>query len=135
MYVVDRCRWRGAFGVKSLLNYMYCIYKKLLNLFTHYKKTKTTFTMQGSSELTSGFRVIFFKKDPKWNQKHLKSKSPSGPHRVGRHFRTKLMSPYIGSSPNGRFDVRFEELVSKAENPGGFLRKNVFRVHFCFFFL
>ena len=48
------------------------------------------------------------------------------PHRAGRHFRTKLMSRYIGSSPNGRFDVRFEELVSKAENPGGFLRKNVF---------
>ena len=37
------------------------------------------------------------------------------------------MSRYIGSSPNGRLYVRFEELVSKAENPGGFLRKNVFR--------
>ena len=49
-----------------------------------------------------------------------------GSHRAGRHFRKKLMSRYIGSSPNGRFDVRFEELVSKAENPGGFLRKNVF---------
>ena len=32
-------------------------------------------------------------------------------HRAGRHFRTKLMSRYIGSSLNGRFDVRFEELV------------------------
>ena len=42
------------------------------------------------------------------------------PHRAGRHFRTKLMSRYIGSSPNGRFDVRFEELVSKVQNPGGF---------------
>ena len=49
-----------------------------------------------------------------------------GSHRSGRHFRTKLMSPYIGSSPNGRFDVRFEELVSKAVNPWRFLRKNVF---------
>ena len=49
-----------------------------------------------------------------------------GSHCAGRRFRTKLMSRYIGSSPNGRFDVRFEELVSKAENPGGFLRKNVF---------
>ena len=47
-------------------------------------------------------------------------------HRTGRRFRTKLMSRYIGSSPNGQFDVRFEERVSKAENPGGFLRKNVF---------
>ena len=48
------------------------------------------------------------------------------PHRAGRHFRKKLMSRYIGSSPHGRFDVRIEELVSKAENPGLFLRKNVF---------
>ena len=49
-----------------------------------------------------------------------------GPHRTGRRFRTKLMSRYIYFSPNGRFDVRFEELVSKAENPGGFLRKKSF---------
>ena len=32
----------------------------------------------------------------------------------------------IERSQNGWFDVRFEELVSKAKNPGGFLRKNVF---------
>ena len=32
-------------------------------------------------------------------------------HRAGRHFRTKLMSRYIGSSTNGQFDVRIEELV------------------------
>ena len=43
------------------------------------------------------------------------------------------MSRYICFSPNGQFDVRFEELVSKAKNPGGFLRKNVFRVHFGLF--
>ena len=51
------------------------------------------------------------------------SEVATGTHRAGRHFRTKLMSRYIGSSPNGWFDVRFEELVSKTENPGGFLRK------------
>ena len=56
-------------------------------------------------------------------------------HRAGRRFRTNLMSRYICFSQNGRFDVRFEELVSKAKNPGGFLRKNVFRVHFQVFFL
>ena len=56
-------------------------------------------------------------------------------HRPGRRFRTNLMSRYICFSPNGQFDVRFEELVSKAKNPGGFLRKNVFRVHFWGFFL
>ena len=47
-------------------------------------------------------------------------------HCSGRHFRTKLMSRYIGVGPNDRFDVRIQELVSKAKNPGGFLRKNVF---------
>ena len=46
--------------------------------------------------------------------------------RAGRHFSTNLMSRYIGVSQNGRFDVSIQELVSKAENPGGFLRKNVF---------
>ena len=48
------------------------------------------------------------------------------PHCPGRRFRTNLMSRYICFSQNGRFDVRFEELVSKAKNPGGFLRRNVF---------
>ena len=47
-------------------------------------------------------------------------------HRPGRRFRTNLMSRYICFSQNGRFDVRFEELVSKAKNPGGFLRKKRF---------
>ena len=45
------------------------------------------------------------------------------------------MSRYIGASQNGRFDVRIQELVSKAENPGGFLRKNVFKGPFLGFFL
>ena len=49
-----------------------------------------------------------------------------GPHRTGRRFRTKLMSRYICFSPNGQFDVRFEELVSKVQNPGGFLGKTDF---------
>ena len=56
-------------------------------------------------------------------------------HCAGRHFRTKLMSRYIGVGQNDGFDVRIQELVSKAENPGGFLRKKFFRVHFWFFFL
>ena len=32
----------------------------------------------------------------------------------------------IGSSQTKRFDVRIQELVSKVQNPGAFLRKNVF---------
>ena len=47
-------------------------------------------------------------------------------HCSGRHFRTKLMSQYIGAGQNDRFDVRIQELVSKAKNPGGGLRKKVF---------
>ena len=47
-------------------------------------------------------------------------------HRSGRHFRTKLMSRYIGAGKNDRFDVRMQELVSKAKYPGGILaRANV----------
>ena len=45
------------------------------------------------------------------------------------------MSRYIGAGQNDRFDVRIQELVSKVQNPGGFLRKKFFRVHFGFFFL
>ena len=33
------------------------------------------------------------------------------------------MSKYIGSGQNNRFDVRIQELVSKVQNPGPFLRK------------
>ena len=54
----------------------------------------------------------------------------------GRYFWTKLMCQTIGSGQNNRFDLRIQELVSKVQNPGGFLRKKkFFRVHFCFFFL
>ena len=45
---------------------------------------------------------------------------------AGRHFRTKLMSWYIGAGQNDRFDVRIQELVSKVQNPRGFLRKKSF---------
>ena len=48
------------------------------------------------------------------------------PHRSGRPLRINLMSRYICFSQNGRFDVSFEELFSKVQNPGGFFRKNVF---------
>ena len=48
------------------------------------------------------------------------------PHPSGRPLRINLMSRYICFSQNGGFDVSFEELVSKAKNPGGFLRKTVF---------
>ena len=44
------------------------------------------------------------------------------------------MSQYIGSGQNNQFDVRIQEFVSKVQNPGGFSRKNVFKVDFCFFF-
>ena len=40
-------------------------------------------------------------------------------HCTGRHFKTKLMSQYIGAGQNDRFDVRMEEVVSKAKNPAG----------------
>ena len=47
-------------------------------------------------------------------------------HLPGRPLRINLMSRYICFSQNGRFDVSFEELFSKVQNPGGFFRKNVF---------
>ena len=47
-------------------------------------------------------------------------------HRSGRPLRINLMSRYICFSQNGRFDVSFEELFSKAKNPGGFFRKKRF---------
>ena len=53
-------------------------------------------------------------------------------HCAGRHFRTKLMSQYIGSGQNDQFDVRIQELVSKVQKNGGLLRKTFFRVHFFF---
>ena len=37
-----------------------------------------------------------------------------------------LCPAILGPSQNGRFDVRIQELVSKVQNPGGFLRKNIF---------
>ena len=46
------------------------------------------------------------------------------------------MSRYIGAGQNDRFDVRIQELVLKAQNPGGFLRKKRFLGSiFVFFFL
>ena len=47
-------------------------------------------------------------------------------HRPGRPREINFMSRYICFSQNGPFDVSFEELFSKAKNPGGFFRKNVF---------
>ena len=47
-------------------------------------------------------------------------------HRPGRPLRINLMSRYICFSQIGPFDVSFEELFSKAKNPGGFFRKIVF---------
>ena len=47
-------------------------------------------------------------------------------HLPGRPLRIDLMSRYICFSQNGRFDVSFEELFSKAKNSGGFFRKLVF---------
>ena len=54
--------------------------------------------------------------------------SPQGstPHRSGRPLRINLMSRYICFSQIGLFDVSFEELFSKVQNPGGFFRKIVF---------
>ena len=47
-------------------------------------------------------------------------------HRPGRPREINFMSRYICFSQNGPFDVSFEELFSKAKNPGGFFRKIVF---------
>ena len=44
----------------------------------------------------------------------------------GRPLRINLMSRYICFSQIGPFDVSFEELFSKVQNPGGFFRKIVF---------
>ena len=52
----------------------------------------------------------------------------------GRHFRTKLMSRNIGSGQNNRFDVRIQELVSKVQNPGPYLRKKRLFWPILFFF-
>ena len=54
------------------------------------------------------------------------SKRTYGPQCTGRHFRTKLMSQYIGSDQKKKFDVRIQELVSKVQKNGGFLRKKRF---------
>ena len=56
-------------------------------------------------------------------------------HRPGRPLRINFMSRYICFSKIGPFDVSFEELFSKAKDPGGFFRKKTFfRVHFWLFF-
>ena len=47
-------------------------------------------------------------------------------HRPGRPREINFMSRYICFSQNGPFDVSFEELFSKVQNPGGFFRKIVF---------
>ena len=63
---------------------------------------------------------------------HLQSMTMTGvvewkaSHCSGRHFRTKLMSRYIGAGQNDWLDVRIQELVSKAKNSRGFLRKKRF---------
>ena len=51
---------------------------------------------------------------------------PHTTHRPGRPREINFMSRYICFSQNGPFDVSFEELFSKAKNPGGFFRKIVF---------
>ena len=47
-------------------------------------------------------------------------------HCPGRPLRINFMSRYICFSQIGPFDVCFEELFSKVQNPGGFFRKIVF---------
>ena len=42
----------------------------------------------------------------------MMSQQGDNAHRSGRHFRTKLMSRYIGAGQNDRFDVRMQELES-----------------------
>ena len=47
-------------------------------------------------------------------------------HRSGRPREINFISRYICFSQIGPFDVCFEELFSKVQNPGGFFRKIVF---------
>ena len=47
-------------------------------------------------------------------------------HLPGRPLRINFMSRYICFSQIDPFDVSFEELFSKVQNPGGFFRKIVF---------
>ena len=53
------------------------------------------------------------------------SYNASTAHCAGRHFRTKLMSQYIGFGQKDRFDVRIQELFSKVQNSWGFLQTKV----------
>ena len=80
----------------------------------------------GFSSLTQVANTVKTWEGRRWVWNILEGAFNQRTHRPGRRFRTKLMSQYICFSPNGQFDVRFEELVSKVQNPGGFLRKNVF---------
>ena len=47
-------------------------------------------------------------------------------HLPGRPLRINFMSRYICFSQIRPFDVSFEELFSKVQNPGGIFRKIVF---------
>ena len=92
------------------------------------------FEIQSALELTADTFEISYQMNIFLNKYHgrtcscqhglLALETPS--HCAGRHFRTKLMSQYIGAGQNDRFDVRIQELNSKAKNPGGGLRKKVF---------
>ena len=54
------------------------------------------------------------------------------PRCTGRNSETKLKSQYVEIQGKNRFDVRTPELVSKVQNPGGFLGKYGFYDRFVF---
>ena len=94
-------------------------YGQLLYLDGEWSLAKSRKTMQGMKILT--LRRSMQKFHISQNEK-LSLLS----HLPGRPLRINLMSRYICFSQNGRYDVSFEELFSKVQNPGGFFRKNVF---------
>ena len=57
---------------------------------------------------------------------HCNCLNQNSTHLPGRPLRINFMSRYICFSQIGPFDVSFEELFSKVQNPGGFFRKIVF---------
>ena len=74
---------------------------------------------------SSTYFCFIEKKKHQYLEHHLIFTQAS-PHRPGRPLRINFMSRYICFSQIGPFDVSFEELFSKVQNPGGFFRKIVF---------
>ena len=97
-----------------------------VDMVLHAIGSKDFFLVRQDSSKNSNFDTIVGKKYP-----GLSFLYAWVPLCSGRHFRTKLMSRYIGAGPNDRFDVR----IQKLKILGNFWGKNVFQGPFLGFFL